>query len=238
MIPCGICGFHLEYVGEGKVLKSFMSDGGSHFKNNEVDQFCLEERVKHIVTPAYAPWVNGLIENANHLLLGRLKRLCAPNHDDMDDATAKSTPGTWPDNLDEALRQLNDRILPALNASPRELLFSLPLRPDTPLPSTPLPTSPSDIYINTTLTKNFCANAHLLSLEDAVMSCMSSWPRKRPFSRYSAFLSTKAFIEAAYYCFLYSPSLSLHLHSRSMSRVTHTVTYTERGPIAARLHAT
>ena len=37
----------------------------------------------------------------------------------------------------------------------------------TPIPSTPLPTSPSDIYINTTLTENFRANAHLLSLEDA-----------------------------------------------------------------------
>ena len=68
--------FH-EYA----IPKSFMSDGGSHFKNNEVDEFCKEERVKHIVTPAYAPWVNGLIENANRLLLGRLKRLCAPNHD-------------------------------------------------------------------------------------------------------------------------------------------------------------
>ena len=154
--------FH-EYA----VPRSFMSDGGSHFKNNEVDEFCKDERVKHIVTPAYAPWVNGLIENANRLLLGRLKRLCAPNHDNTDDATANSIPGNWPDHLDEALRQMNDRILPALNASPRELLFGLPLRPDTRIPLTPLPTSSSDTYINATLTENFRANAHLLSLEDA-----------------------------------------------------------------------
>ena len=103
------CIFH-EYA----VPKSFMSDGGSHFKNNEVDEFCKEERVKHIVTPAYAPWVNGLIENANRLLLGRLKRLCAPNHDNSDNVTANSVPGNWPDHLDEALHQLNDWILPAL----------------------------------------------------------------------------------------------------------------------------
>ena len=62
---------------------------------------------------------------------------------------------------------MNDRILPALNATPRELLFGLPFRPDTPIPLIPSPTSSSDTYINATLTENFRANAHLLSLEDA-----------------------------------------------------------------------
>ena len=42
-----------------------MSDRGSHVKNKDVDMFGIEESVKHIVTPAYAPWVNGLIKNAN-----------------------------------------------------------------------------------------------------------------------------------------------------------------------------
>jgi transposase InsO family protein len=153
----------LEYA----VPKTFMSDGGSHFNNSEVDQFCDGERVQHIVTPAYAPWVNGLIENANRLLLGRLKRLCAPNYDDNEDTTTNPIPGNWPDHLDEALRQLNDRILPALNASPRELLFGLPLRPGSAIPLIPLPTTPSDTHINTTLSETFRANAHLLSLEDA-----------------------------------------------------------------------
>jgi len=153
----------LEYA----VPKSFMSDGGSHFKNNEVDTFCKEEGVKHIVTAAYAPWVNGLIENANRLLLGRLKRLCAPDHDNTDDTTNKQVPENWPEHLDEAIRQLNDRILPALNSTPRELLFGLPFRPDTATPTVPLPTSPSDIHTNLTLSDTFRANAHLLSLEDA-----------------------------------------------------------------------
>ena len=91
----------LEYA----VPKTFMSDGGSHFKNKDVDAFCIEERVKHIVTPAYAPWVNGLIENANRLLLGRLKRLCAPDLDNTDDTSTKSVPESWPDHLDEAIHQ-------------------------------------------------------------------------------------------------------------------------------------
>ena len=98
-----------------------------HFDNTDVDQFCNEEQVQHIVTPAYAPWVNSLIENANKLLLGRLQRLCAPNHDDTEDipseANPKPTLERWPEYMDEAIRQLNDRILPALNATPRELLF-------------------------------------------------------------------------------------------------------------------
>jgi transposase InsO family protein len=151
--------------------KTFMSDGGSHFDNNEVDQFCDKEQVRHIVTPAYAPWVNGLIENANKLLLGRLKRLCAPNHDVGDETTtatnSRPLPESWPEHLDEAIRQMNDRILPALNATPRELLFGLPFRPDSTIPLVPLPTLPFDTHTNFTLAETFRANAHLLSLEDA-----------------------------------------------------------------------
>jgi hypothetical protein len=144
-----------------------MSDGGSHFNNNEVEDFCKEEQVQHIITPAYAPWVNGLIKNANRLLLGRLRRLCAPNYDDMED-TLPSTdpcpvPEHWPEHLDEALRRLNDRILPALKATPRELLFGLPFRSDTPIPLIPLPTVPLDAHVNFTLTKTFRVNTHLLS---------------------------------------------------------------------------
>jgi transposase InsO family protein len=149
---------------------SFMSDGGSHFNNNEVNKFCKGERVQRIITPAYAPWVNGLIENANRLLLGRLKRLCAPNHDNAEDTTdidPKAIPESWTDHLDEAIRQLNDRIVPALNATPRELLFGIPFRPDSTVPLTPLPTVPLDTHINFTLSETFRANAHLLSLEDA-----------------------------------------------------------------------
>ncbi|KAG6913111.1 hypothetical protein DXG01_009581 [Tephrocybe rancida] len=68
-----------------------MADGGSHFDNHDVNGFCDEMGITHITTAAYAPWVNGLIEGANKLLLGRLKRLCAPNHDtaiDKEDITS------------------------------------------------------------------------------------------------------------------------------------------------------
>jgi hypothetical protein len=148
-----------------------MSDGGSHFNNNDVEEFCKEEQVQHIIAPAYAPWVNGLIENANRLLLGRLKRLCAPNYDNSEETTVianpKPLPESWPNHLDKAIRQMNNRILPALNATPRELLFGIPFRPDSTIPLIPLPTVPLDMHINFTLSETFRANAHLLSLEDA-----------------------------------------------------------------------
>jgi hypothetical protein len=147
-----------------------MFDGGSHFDNSEVDVFCDEHGVRHITTPAYAPWVNGLIENANKLLLGRLKRLCAPDHDNTEDdptVDPQSIPANWPQHLDEAVRQLNDRILPALNATPRELLFALPFRTDNTLPLAPLPITILNAHDNFTLAETFRADAHLASLRDA-----------------------------------------------------------------------
>ena len=78
--------------------KSFMSDGGSHFNNAEVDDFCKLEQVQHIITPACTPWMNRLIENANQLLLGRLKRLCAPDHDNTEDTTDSTKHNPVPQN--------------------------------------------------------------------------------------------------------------------------------------------
>jgi hypothetical protein len=63
--------------------KMFMSDGRSHFNNNAVWEFCDNSRCKHHITPAYSPWVNGLIEGMNKILLHILKQLCAPITDDQ-----------------------------------------------------------------------------------------------------------------------------------------------------------
>jgi hypothetical protein len=58
--------------------KMFMSNGGSHFNNNTVQEFCNSSRCKHHVTPACSPWVNRLIEGTNKILLHVLKQLCIP----------------------------------------------------------------------------------------------------------------------------------------------------------------
>ena len=51
------------------IPSTFMVDGGSHFNNGEVLDFCELNRVKHIITAANAPWFNGLIKGTNKLLL-------------------------------------------------------------------------------------------------------------------------------------------------------------------------
>lgn len=106
---------------------TFMTDGGSHFDNGEVRTWCEAHGSKHHVVAAYAPWINGLVENANGKLLGRLKRLCSPNlgEDEYDDGNAQNMANSWPDHFDNAIRQLNERIIPAFKFSPKELMLGL-----------------------------------------------------------------------------------------------------------------
>ena len=58
--------------------EAFQTDGGKHFDNQEVDLACGQWEMDHIIMAAYSPWVNGLVEGTNKLLLYVLTRLCAP----------------------------------------------------------------------------------------------------------------------------------------------------------------
>lgn len=136
-----IWGFKYKMAGSAKTTKdslysifqgyapseTFMSDGGKHFDNNEVCQLCKEWGTETHVVPAYSPWINGLVEGTNKLLLHILKRLCAPNLNDEEAGRTKTEdiPKSWPDHLDEAIRTLNGRLLPAFKFSPKELLLGL-----------------------------------------------------------------------------------------------------------------
>src|SRR6266481_5769705 len=104
---------------------TIMTDGGSHFDNEEVQGYCEVQDIWHVTTPAYAPWMNGLIENTNKILLGRLRQMCAPNLDEMEETGTGPgpTPEKWLDHLEEAIRAMNDRILPAVGLTPWELLW-------------------------------------------------------------------------------------------------------------------
>ena len=116
--------------------ETFMSDGGKHFDNQDVRDFCAKRSTKHHVIAAYAPWINGLVEGTNKLLLHVLKRLCAPDldNDDLDAIDWDKLPKQWPDHLDEAVRCLNNRLLPSFKFSPKELLLGLVINtPKTPL---------------------------------------------------------------------------------------------------------
>ena len=59
--------------------ETFMSDGGKHFDNNEVHEMCSKWGTTTHIVPAYPPWINGLVEGTNKILLHILKQLCTPN---------------------------------------------------------------------------------------------------------------------------------------------------------------
>jgi hypothetical protein len=128
----------MKHISQGWTAPdTLMVDGGSHFDCAEVREYCNSIGTKLHVIAVYSPWLNGLLEGHNGILLGVLKRLCAPGlgEDEYEQMTAKDLPKNWPDYLDAAIKHLNDRILPSLKYSPNELLLGLPLhsrRSETP----------------------------------------------------------------------------------------------------------
>ena len=102
-----------------------MSDGGSHFKAQEVTDYCNSWGTETKIVAAYSPWVNGLVEGTNKLLLHILARQCAPalGEDELETMSWEKLPMQWPLHLDDAVRALNGHILPALVHSPKELLL-------------------------------------------------------------------------------------------------------------------
>ena len=77
---------------------------------------------------AYSPWVNGLMEWSNGILLNTLKCLCVCNlgEDEYEEMQAKYLPRNWPDHLDMTVKNLSDHILLALKFSSNELLLNIP----------------------------------------------------------------------------------------------------------------
>jgi hypothetical protein len=53
--------------------ETFMTDGRKHFNNNAVQALCEARQCKLHIVAAYSPWVNGLVEGMNKLLLHVLK---------------------------------------------------------------------------------------------------------------------------------------------------------------------
>ena len=125
-----------------------MSDGGKHFDNNEVREMCSKWKTTTHIVPAYSPWINGLVEGTNKILLHVLKRLCAPElgEDKQGEEQPGNTPRNWPDHLDETIQIINSRLLPSFKFSPKELLFGLVVNtPPTPVNTSTEPITTNDV---------------------------------------------------------------------------------------------
>jgi hypothetical protein len=114
--------------------ETLMTDGGPEFDNKDLREACAGRGTKLEICPAYSPWVNGLLEGTNAILLNRLKRMCAPDLGE-DEYAAMDLPANWPDHLDAAIRYINNRILPYLKYSPNELLLGLIVNTSTTPPN-------------------------------------------------------------------------------------------------------
>jgi hypothetical protein len=106
--------------------ETFMMDRGSHFNNLAVWEFCNANGCKHHIIPVYSPWVNGLVEGNNKILLHMLKWLCTLEVGETEgEGRWKKLPKSWPNYLEEAIKALNHWILPTLKFSPKELLLGI-----------------------------------------------------------------------------------------------------------------
>ena len=154
----------------------FMSDGGSHFDCEEVCAFAEKKNITLRTTAAYAPWVNGLIEGANKILLGRLRQLCAPDLGEdtsMEDIQWEDLPGDWPKHLTTAVCQMNDRVLPSMGYSPRELLLRLVIEDHRQTPVKVLPqTQEEDVIVHMAFADSMHADAFQNAVQHAAQRKM------------------------------------------------------------------
>ena len=128
-----------------------MTDRGTHFDCKEVRDFCEARGIQYRVTAPYSPWINGLIENGNGNLLSILRKLCAPGlgEDNYEAMQWEDLPKNWPLYFNEAIRLLNNRLIPSLQCSPAELMLGLVINTKpTPQSEVILPNTKADVSIH------------------------------------------------------------------------------------------
>ena len=111
------------------VVLHWVSDRGSHFKNEVVSSLSQQNKASHRFTLAYAPWSNGTVEVVNREVLRVLRALCSE---------LKIPFKEWPSIVPIVQGVLNSAVLPRLgNRSPLTAMTGLPA--DTPLASITAP---------------------------------------------------------------------------------------------------
>ena len=113
----------LGWFADYRVVRQWVSDGGSHFVNSIVDELCHKMRAQHHITTAYAAWTNGLVERMNKTLLDAMRPILSDGRLDEHD---------WPWVLPVVQRLVNQSPSTALGGlAPCQVFNGTP--PDSPL---------------------------------------------------------------------------------------------------------
>ena len=67
----------IHWIGSFGTMDWFVSDQGSHFKNQLIAELTSELRVHHHFTTAYSPWANGTVERVCREVLRATRSLCS-----------------------------------------------------------------------------------------------------------------------------------------------------------------
>ncbi|OWZ09834.1 hypothetical protein PHMEG_00017400 [Phytophthora megakarya] len=98
--------------------KVWISDNGSHFKNEVVGELCRRFKSKKQFTVAYGPWINGLIERLNRDILQVFRTMLLDYKMDAKD---------WVELVPLVQANLNHTALPSLGGrAPVEIFTGLP----------------------------------------------------------------------------------------------------------------
>lgn len=105
----------LDYFSRHGVVKTWVSDQGSHFLNTVVAELASSAHAHHHFVTAYSPWANGTIERANRDILSSMRALASEYGFQLGSGSADID--RWP--------SLVPVIVHSINASPSERLGNL-----------------------------------------------------------------------------------------------------------------
>ena len=98
----------LSWVASFGAMEWLVSDQGTHFKNQVIEQVTTELEARHHFTTAYTPWANGTVERVCREVLRTVKALCSE---------WKLSPKDWPSVIETVQSILNNAPLKRLGKS-------------------------------------------------------------------------------------------------------------------------
>ncbi|CEH17972.1 FOG: Transposon-encoded proteins with TYA, reverse transcriptase, integrase domains in various combinations [Ceraceosorus bombacis] len=155
-----------------RVPRRIVTNNGSHFDNGAVEQACNKMNIRHSKTPAYALWVNGLVERNNGILITALKKRCSEYSIHVH---------KWPSVLADAISIINSRPLPSLGYTPAELMFGVVATVEQDETSPEKSPSKDDILVRFALIDGMRDSATMRHLLVQHRACKKGPPSVGPF---------------------------------------------------------